>query len=278
MTETAYPKPGETEATPAVAPPEALERVRVAANDVSEAVDAAQAVLERAQPAVGEASTDPAERARREALAGGKVRPAERAASRRRRELEGDALPIARATAEKWAATTATLFTALGFAAIWQGRKQVQALASSYSDWAAGAFLGAFALALLAIVAAAWAAQGASPIRALKLPDAKVLQYETSQSQIVGRWMTASRAFSTLAIVGVLVGLGLLLYAPSVGSARGPQVLVVTKSGQLVCGSLIGQFNTGEVTVTPTGQRSPVTLDARHALTVTAVPSCPSAR
>jgi hypothetical protein len=65
---------------------------------------------------------------------------------------------VARDTPEKWAATTAVLFTALGFVAIIQGRKQIDALASGYRVWDAVSFLVGFAVAVLSIVLAAWAA------------------------------------------------------------------------------------------------------------------------
>jgi hypothetical protein len=155
------------------------------------------------------------------------VSSVDRAVSQRRRDLEHEALSLARGTAEKWGATTALLFTALGFASIIQGRKQIDTLAPAYEKWAGWALVTGFALALFSIVAAALAAQGASPARALKLPKKRMLDYEREQVKRSGRLMTGSRILAGLAISTVLFGIGCVLVAP-----LGP-------SGELECGKTI---------------------------------------
>jgi hypothetical protein len=255
----------------------AVQRVEEAAQEAAKGVEAARSALQRLRSATAASMKGrDADTARRGAVIGEPVRPADRAANRRRRQLEQEALPAARATAEKWAATTAVLFTALGFATIIQGRKQIRALAPGYENWAAGAFLAAFAVALLSILSAAWAAQGASPLRALKLPAASMLDYESTRARKVGQWLAASRVLAAVAIVGVLTGLGLLFYAPSDESAGGPQVLVVTRAGGLICGTLISRSDRGELVIDPGGNEPESVVRATNALTITAVDECPS--
>jgi len=256
----------------------AMRRAREAGQDATKAVEAARAALQRLRVlSAASVKTGDADAGRRSEVIGEPVRPAERAASRRRRQLEQEALPAARATAEKWAATTAVIFTALGFATIIQGRKQILALASGWEDWAAAAFLTAFALALLSILSAAWAAQGASPLRALKLPDAQIVDYEFTRARKVGQGLAASRLLAALAIAGVLTGLGLLFYAPSDDSAGGPQVLVVTRGGDLICGMLLSQSDQGSLVIDPGGNEPESVVRTANALTVTAVEPCPGA-
>ncbi|MDQ3881122.1 MAG: hypothetical protein M3295_08630 [Chloroflexota bacterium] len=256
----------------------AVQRAREAAEGAAKSVEAVGAAVQRLRilSATTEKEGD-ADAGRRSAVVGERVPQVERAASRRRRQLQQEALPAVRATAEKWAATTAVLFTALGFATIIQGRKQIRGLASGYEDLTAGVFLAAFALALISILFAAWAAQGASPLRALKLPDERMLDYESARARAVGKWLGASRLLSALAIVGVLTGLGLLFYAPSDDSADGPQVLVATRDGNLICGILISESDAGEFVIDPGRNEPRSVVRADTALTVTAVNACPAA-
>lgn len=199
----------------------------------------------------------------------------ELAAERRREELEAQALPAVRQVAEKWAGTAALLFTALGFAALIQGRRQIQGLASGFEEVAAGFLLVAFALALCSIVVAALAAQGTSPARALDRTLGDLLTFERDQLRSAERLMLLSRWLAGAAVILVLAGISLLFYAPSDAEGDGPRVLAVTESGSLICGTLTEQTPSRTLRIDPGGSAPAQTVDARKAITVTAVPSCP---
>jgi hypothetical protein len=147
-----------------------------------------------------------------------------------------EALSIIRATAEKWAATIAAVFTALGFVTFIQGREQIRALGHVFEIVAGGAVLAAFSLAAIAIVLAALAAQGTPRETAVTGPELRFI--EQREALRARKRLTRSRASLGFALILVIVALGFLWYSPGDKKKSQTNVLVLTRSGDLECGSL----------------------------------------
>jgi hypothetical protein len=154
---------------------------------------------------------------------------AERAAQRRADEQAQNALPATRNAAEKWGATTAAVFTALGFASIVQGRNAFERLTEEWGIGAGVAALGAFLLALAAIVVAALAAQGTPRDGMPTGPELVV--FEIAEAARARARLQRSRRLTVAAICFVVAALGVLWYGP----AKDSSYVVIPHAGAPVC-------------------------------------------
>lgn len=229
-----------------------------------------------ARDAEGGSSREETTAQRRPRLPGAEVgkplTPSEREAHQRGIELRQQALTLARSSADKWAGTAGVLFAALGLATLVQGGKQIRALDNSYEPFVAGGVLVAFALAVGAIAAAAFAAQRASPTTMSSLTATELLTYEADEAQKVQSRLSVSRAALLVAIALVIAVVAALLYVPR-DQGRASRLLVVTRTGEIVCGQQAKSSRGDALIKTRTGALQLV--KSGEVVSVTAVRSCP---
>jgi hypothetical protein len=198
----------------------------------------------------------------------------QRLAHERRKQLRQESLVVARSTAEKWAGTSVALLAALGFATIVQGGKQIRSLDEPYEYYVAAGVLCSLALAVLAILFAAIAAQGSSPTAMTKLTATELLTYEEDEAEKAAEKLSVSRRLLGLATILVIAAVGFLFYAPT-DDEDPTQVLVVTGDGTVVCGELQSDVGRGEIRIKPEGQLSDVVVATGDLLSLDSVASCP---
>lgn len=130
-------------------------------------------------------------------------RPEDLAWAKRVEDLQLDALPNIRTSAERWAASLTGLLGVVGFAALLNGPEKFDKLSSTAELWSKGAFFTAALLALAATLCAVAAAQATS--RRVFLPSVGTVQ-EASQQAVetaviqlrASRWLAALAVASTL--------------------------------------------------------------------------------
>ncbi len=156
-----------------------------------------------------------------------------------RAEMEArEALPATRRTAEKWGATIAAIFTAIGLAGVVQGREAVQRLVAGWEAVLGIVGLGALLLALVAIGYAAMAAQG-SP-RKGALTGFELQTYEIEAADKARARLRISRILVGVAVLMVIASLAVAWYAPD-----GSTYLLIEHDGNAVC---VQDPNPAEVT------------------------------
>jgi hypothetical protein len=139
-----------------------------------------------------------------------------------------EALPATRSTAEKWGATIAAIFTAIGVASVLQGREAIQRLLGAWEPVAGAVGLGALLLALVAIGFAAIAAQGTP--RKAALTGFELRDYEITEAAKARGRLRASRILTGIAVLMVIGALAVLWYAPD-----GSTYLLIERNGNAVC-------------------------------------------
>jgi hypothetical protein len=195
----------------------------------------------------------------------------DRLLQQRAEEQALETLSRIRASSEKWGATIAAVFGAFGFATFIQGRKQIKGLTHVFEIVAGGVLLAAFLLAVVAIVLAAVAAQGTPREVAVTGPELRVI--EQRDALRARRRLTWSRASLGLALILLVTALAFLWYAPSDRASVQTNVLVLKKTGDLVCGPLISE-GAGELAV-KIGS-TVVKIPTNQVLSVSITQACPS--
>jgi hypothetical protein len=198
---------------------------------------------------------------------------------RRAEELQFSALPGIRATAERWAATVGSLTGIFAIAAIIKGPSDITAvrggldLLGLHLSWSVAAGIlvaAALACASAAVVLAAMAAQGTPRrFRFTGIELRRLIPRETIQA---ARQLRASRILAVSAIPLLGLATGIIWYATPPGRS-GATVLVTTKTGAIVCGTL----RRGEGALHIEDQRGAVTVMPFDRIQeVVPLSSCPS--
>lgn len=196
--------------------------------------------------------------------------PGERELQIRAEQLAADALSRIRTAAEKWGATTAAVFTALGFATFFQGRNQITALAEVFEILTGAALLAAFLLALVSIVLAGLAAQGNPRRMVVTGPELRTIEAEeANRARRLLTWSRTSVACAGALVIGVL---GLLWFAPTDDAVATQRVLVLVRAGDLICGPLETQGDGRLEVRTSDGVEA---IRVSDVVSVSAVASCP---
>lgn len=134
--------------------------------------------------------------------------------AKRVEELQLNALPNIRATAERWAASLTGLLGAVGLAALLNGTDEFDKLNDTAQAWSKGAFFAAAVVALLATLFAVAAAQGTS--RRVFLPGAGTFREASEEAveKAVGQ-LRASRWLAALAVASTLLAAAWLWWGGS---------------------------------------------------------------
>jgi hypothetical protein len=162
---------------------------------------------------------------------------------RRAEDLQLNALPTIRATAEKWAATVGSLTGIFAIAAIIKGPSDITAVQGSLNllafrlPWSAVAGIlagAALACASAAIVLASMAAQGTP--RRFRFTGIELRRlYPTETIRAAGQ-LRASRILAVAAIPLLGLASGIVWYTTP-AERPAVNVLVTTKTGAVVCGT-----------------------------------------
>jgi hypothetical protein len=191
---------------------------------------------------------------------------------KRAEELEFETLTKVRGAAEKWAATLAALLALVATVLVVKGPDELAELPDQAQRLTAALLAVAFALAVIATVLVALAAQGTP--KNLERPSGSALRRserdsaEAAKGQL--RW---SRALTVVAVI-VLAGAVAATWAwpqPESGAA-GSTVLFTPAAGKPICGSLVNGQNGLRVEA---GDR-PVALPKGPYDNVIPVESCPA--
>jgi hypothetical protein len=181
-----------------------------------------------------------------------------------------NALGIVRGAAEKWAATTTAIFAAFGFVAFIDGRDEIRGLARWYEIATGVLVLSGLLAAVGAVILAALAAQGTPRQVAWTGPELR--HHELEEARRATKRLTRSRVTTTLAVLAILVALGLLFYSPGDKSSA-PRLLLVSHSGQTVCGTVIS-YRKGVFRLKT--DNGPEAMIAENIASVASVDSCPT--
>jgi hypothetical protein len=185
-------------------------------------------------------------------------------------DLNRTELDTVQVAAGKWQSTISTLLGIFGAVAFVSGTNTLEKLPEDAARGAKYAVLVAVILALLAILAATYAAQGV-PRRETYL-DWKKLQ--TLSQRRAGRALVALRISQLLAVLAALVvvaGSLVVLFGTQPKSEASPYVLVKTAHGEIFCGTL-AQGPVGLVVAREAG--APVPLDSAMQ-TIVSIQICP---
>jgi hypothetical protein len=189
-------------------------------------------------------------------------------------DLKFSQLDIARAQADTWRTGLATLTTLLTGVLVIRGRDDVSALTRPFQIVAA-ALLG------LALILLLWATMWLS--RALAGPPGEEIlltgegleQWTSGEVRKIStalRWVPSMAAAS---VVAVAAAVGVTWFGPAATSA--PLVRVTETSGQITCGTLIGETQRQVILTPPAadGRTSPTTyLPLDSVLAITPVTTC----
>jgi hypothetical protein len=191
--------------------------------------------------------------------------------------LELNALTTVRDAAQKWAGTLGALTGLLGLVALVKGPEDLTGLAPWPSPFppisgtvAVAVVLGvALACAFVATYLAALAAQGIPHETYL---DGTILRRESPrQAAKAARYLLYSRVLVIPATLLLVVGAGLTWLGPRV-PAPGPILLVVQRSGAILCGPMQTD-QTGRVSLTLTGSGQ-TAISASDAASVQTISGC----
>jgi hypothetical protein len=187
------------------------------------------------------------------------------------------ALDSARGNAEKWAAAAAAVFTALGVTTLVEGSQRIRALASGWATAVGVDVTIAFALAMGATVTATAVAHRLSLTELTKRTAPELLAYEEKLAGRVEKTLRSSQTLVSVAVVLIILGLAGLMLAPNkrAAPATGLRVVTVLRDGELVCGMLRQQDQSGQLRIATAGGVVRE-LNARTALSITPVSSCPA--
>jgi hypothetical protein len=200
--------------------------------------------------------------------AGDVAAPEDREWERRRAELVANALPDIRSAAEKWGATIAALTGVLGISSLIGGRDALAKLTDDTRLIVAIAFGIAAALAALATILAALAAQGTP-----QTATGSTAEFRTKYEKAIGNASSRlgwSRALTIGALLALAVAVGFMLFGDSKPSEDTQAVVVVREEGTPACGTL-SRSEGGELELTVND--NPESLDA--VTSITPVESCP---
>jgi hypothetical protein len=147
-------------------------------------------------------------------------------------ELELEALPTLRGTAEKWAASLSGILAAVGLAVLLDGPELFNKLDDSPEKIAKGALFAAVVLGLIATLFATYAAQGTS--KRIFLPGSGSLR-ELSQKAVenAARALLISRIVALAAVIATLVSAWTLMWG-----AKDPPESKVTEIEVVGCSEL----------------------------------------
>jgi hypothetical protein len=185
-------------------------------------------------------------------------------------DLKFSQLDIARAQADTWRTGLATLTTLLTGVLVLRGRDDVSALTRPFQIVAA-ALLG------LALILLLWATMWLS--RALAGPPGEEIlltgegleQWTSGEVRKVStalRWVPGMAAAS---VIAVAVAVGVTWFGPAATAA--PLVRVTETSGQITCGTLIGETQHQVILTAPAGGQAVIIPVTSH-LVITPVTSC----
>lgn len=179
-------------------------------------------------------------------------------------------LSALQSTAQQWGGTIGTLTGAFGLLALVRGTTDVTKLASPWDAGVTGAILLALVLAFVAIVAAAYAAQGSPTTQygdPLTLRRVTVTAAERARNLLLlSRWAAIGGMILTMAAI-------LTTWRAPQRAAVPPTFLVspVTGMAAVRCGTIKTAAN-GVITLLVAG-RSPIVLSGGY--TFTAISHCP---
>lgn len=186
-------------------------------------------------------------------------------------DLEFNALSSVRGTAEKWAATLATLLSLVGTVLIVRGAEEIDKLPDG-TKVRIGALLAiAVVAAALATFRAARAAQGTP--KDLKWPNGfKLRKWELDWAQEAKDDLHRSRQFTFAAVAAMVLAVGLSWFGSEASSSSsGSKVLLTPATGQPLCGALVNSANGLELEV----DKERVALPAGPYDNVVPVGDCP---
>jgi hypothetical protein len=188
--------------------------------------------------------------------------------------FEFEALPRIRATAERWAASIGAVTGVFGIVTLVRGREDVTALRADLKI-AAGLLIGAaLAMALAAIVLAAFAAQG-TPKKLVALTGQELRRWHQEGARRAKLQLSVSRVLAVAAIVLLGAAVGITWFGPAseMASSR-PKLLVLLRSGTLVCG-LPHEGTAGTLTLDSAAGRHAISVATDDVEAMTVVDSCP---
>jgi hypothetical protein len=188
----------------------------------------------------------------------------------RQEQLQLEALDRVRAVAEKWTASIGALFGLFGALLIVRGRTDIAQLSSDYELLVAIVLGLGILSAAVAVGFAAFAAQGTpSNVQWPGGPDLRTWTH-TEAVKAKGR-LFWSRVATAAAMLLVLGAIGLTWFGET--DAAGPNVVVVSPAGAVLCGELVRAG--GTLSVRPSGGEAVAVGKEASAASVTVVPKCP---
>jgi hypothetical protein len=156
----------------------------------------------------------------------------ERRWSAKARELETEALPNIRGTAEKWAAAITGSLGVVGLAALLNGPEAFNELDGWHKDGAEWCFVGAAVAALIATLLATLAAQ--SEVTNLQASSGTAYRdWARGQISSAGRALKWSRWLAAAAAALVLASAAFLWF----GDTKAPSATVIDAQGTALCTS-----------------------------------------
>lgn len=184
-------------------------------------------------------------------------------------EWEKNALPNARAVAEKWAGSITALLGIFGIAGFIKGRDDVADLTPHTRAAVAVLLAVALASGVAAVFLASLAAQGG--VKRLQLPTARRLREWSNERVGAIAWqLAASRLLSLLAVTSFALAVGFIWFGHRATVAT---LRVTPTHGKPVCGELKSSRG-GTITLKVTGRKKTYLLTALR--TIEAVRSCDS--
>lgn len=201
--------------------------------------------------------------------AGGVNSPDDIVWQREYERLAIEELPRVRAAAEKWLASLGALTGLFAAVVVVKGRDDIGELTQDARVGVACLVLGAFTLAVVAIVLGAHAAQGAP--RKRELDDGRALRrWSSTAAQTASGLLRWSRILAILAVGLMAAAVGATWFGPTIHESR---LLLVSRTGATVCGRVeSGPPVAGVRLKTSTGV---VTLPASAVLVALTVAECP---
>jgi hypothetical protein len=186
----------------------------------------------------------------------------------RARDLRLNELPNIQATAAQWSTVITALTGIFGVLLLARGPEDVLTLTRPWQIAVAVAVLLAFLLLVAGIYLATWAAEGTyTRVRPTGPAIRRLYQDEAPRA---GRKLQGSQALVFLAVVLIAASVALTWYGQR-QSASAPTVLVLERSGAVLCGVLTTD-TVGRVSLMPPGRTSAVQVS--DVVSVTPVPAC----